>query len=257
MLELSPQPSQPTSPPVQPEPKKGVSWKKIIASVVVILVVVGAIAGALYWYFVLNEEEATTPITPAQVSTPSAKKATPSAEKDETADWETYKNTNYNYSLKYPASSGVFNNNPQELVTPATTPHLLLTDDPSMNQNKRVQTSDVPKKYLLLEILISGKSGTKYENVDIDELAKEDYSLNKGSSKTITELKKINFSDETAYTYQTAGSSSFNYFGGNGWVLEGESLKIIQLEHSNKVFYFIYRPDNTIEKVLSTFKFLE
>lgn len=242
--------------PTQPQPtpnQKSINWKGILIVVVIGAIIIGL---GVFIFLIFQPKPETTSTVTTKKATPSAKIATPSAEKDETADWDTYKNTNYNYSLKYPASSGVFNNNPQELVTLATTPHLLLTDDPSMNQNKRVLTSDVPKKYLLLEILISSKSGTKYENVDIDELAKEDYSLNKESSKTITELKKINFSDETAYTYQTTGSSSFTYFW-NGWVLEDESLKIIQLEHSNKVYYFIYRPDITIEKILSTFKFLD
>lgn len=53
MPEVSPQPSlenQPAQPQVQEG--KGISWKKIIVSVVVIAVVVGIIAGGLYWFFV-------------------------------------------------------------------------------------------------------------------------------------------------------------------------------------------------------------
>ena len=104
MPEVSPQPSQPIQPQVQPEQGKGISWKKILVSVGVIAVVAGIIAGALYWYFVINEEETTTTET-TKVSTPSSKQATPSAkkEKDETADWKTYTNSSLGFSIKYPS----------------------------------------------------------------------------------------------------------------------------------------------------------
>jgi hypothetical protein len=86
MPEVTPQPSQSVQP--QAPQGKGISWKKIVVSVVAIAVVAGIIAGGLYWFFVINEEETTT--EPTKISTPSAKKATPSAkkEKDETADWK-------------------------------------------------------------------------------------------------------------------------------------------------------------------------
>jgi hypothetical protein len=104
MPEVSPQPSlenQPAQPQVQGG--KGISWKKIIVSVVVIAVVAGIIAGGLYWFFVLNEEETTTTET-TKVSTPSSKQATPSAKKDETADWKTYTDTTTGASFKYPSN---------------------------------------------------------------------------------------------------------------------------------------------------------
>jgi hypothetical protein len=103
MPEVSPQPDQPAQPQVQSVQSKGISWKKIIVSVVAILVVAGIIAGGLYWFFVLNEEETTT-TEPTKVSTPSAKKATPSAKKDETADWKTYTDTTTGASFKYPSN---------------------------------------------------------------------------------------------------------------------------------------------------------
>ncbi|MCK5607997.1 hypothetical protein KAR91_39320 [Candidatus Pacearchaeota archaeon] len=53
MPEVSPQPSLKNQPP-QPQVQegKGISWKKIIVSVVVIAVVAGIIVGGLYWFFV-------------------------------------------------------------------------------------------------------------------------------------------------------------------------------------------------------------
>jgi hypothetical protein len=104
MPEVSPQPSlEKPDTPSQPQESKGISWKKILVSVGVIAVVVGIIAGGLYWYFVLNEEETSTTET-TKATTPSAKKATPSAEKekDETADWKNYSHEEFGYKLKYP-----------------------------------------------------------------------------------------------------------------------------------------------------------
>jgi len=91
---------------VQPTTSSGISWKKILLTVLVAMVVVGLIAGAL-WYFVLGKSDtdstgSVTVTPPTRQSTPSAKKATPSAKKDETADWKTYTNAQNKYSLRYP-----------------------------------------------------------------------------------------------------------------------------------------------------------
>src|SRR3990170_8907275 len=89
------QPQAPQSPatPQVVTSSSGVSWPKIILTVIVIVVVTAIIAGA-YWYFVLNKPTGGIDTGPIKVSTPSTKKATPSAtpsaKKDETADWKTY-----------------------------------------------------------------------------------------------------------------------------------------------------------------------
>ncbi|OGY22794.1 MAG: hypothetical protein A2172_04950 [Candidatus Woykebacteria bacterium RBG_13_40_15] len=103
MLEVSEQtqPNQPAQPQVQTEPKKGISWKKIIITVVVVIVVSGVISG-LIWYFGCYQTES-TPASSVKVSTPSSSQATPSAQKNETADWETYA-ADDGVSFKYPSS---------------------------------------------------------------------------------------------------------------------------------------------------------
>src|SRR4030042_3828904 len=103
MLEVSEQtqPNQPAQPQVQTEPKKGISWKKIIITVVVVIVVSGVISG-LIWYFGCYQTES-TPASSVKVSTPSPSQATPSAQKNETADWETYA-ADDGVSFKYPSS---------------------------------------------------------------------------------------------------------------------------------------------------------
>jgi|SRR3989344_2062579 len=107
-------PEEQTQPQVLPQQAKSISWSKIVVTVLIIAVVGGLITGAL-WYFVLGKsspEVSNEPVKKASISTKQAtKSATPSAKKDETADWQTYKGKinvvqdeeNYiNGSFKYP-----------------------------------------------------------------------------------------------------------------------------------------------------------
>ena len=104
-MEQSAQESQPTQTQVTTT-SKSLNWKKIGLTVLIILVVTGLISG-VYWVFVLNKdtEVSTDPIVPkpsTQTATESAKETTPSAEKDETADWKVYTNKDLGFSVKYP-----------------------------------------------------------------------------------------------------------------------------------------------------------
>jgi hypothetical protein len=81
MPEIPPQP-QPTS------NKKAINWKRVLIVALVGAIVIGL--GVLIFLILQPKEE--TPTT--------ANKATPSAKKDETADWKTY--TGKYYTFKYP-----------------------------------------------------------------------------------------------------------------------------------------------------------
>ena len=96
--------------PAQNQPQvattpKSTNWKKIGLTVLIILVVTGLIAG-VYWFFILDKSSDTSDLTgpvpkvTTKTSTESATEATPSSEKDETADWVVYSNTTY--SVKIP-----------------------------------------------------------------------------------------------------------------------------------------------------------
>ena len=105
-MEQPDQESQPTQTQVTTT-SKSLNWKKIILTVVIILVVTGLIAG-VYWFFVLSKTSGDSDLTgpvpkvTTKTSTESAKESTASAEKDETADWKTYKDTILGFQVKYP-----------------------------------------------------------------------------------------------------------------------------------------------------------
>ncbi len=152
MPEVSPQPSLEAQPAQPQAPQgKGISWKKIIVSVAAIAVVAGIIAGGLYWFFVLNEEE-TTITEPTKVSTSSSKQATPSAkkEKDETADWIDFEGDVIEYppgddkiqvALKFPVSYEIGNYEGISMVSSKD----LAGVTPSKTGDIQVQMSLYPK----------------------------------------------------------------------------------------------------------------
>lgn len=95
---------QPAQQPQQ-NPQKSVSWPKILTTVLVVVFVTAVLTSAV-WYFVLNKSETDSdPIkvsTPTKQATSSPKTSTKSANKDETAGWNTLVNEELNYSIKYP-----------------------------------------------------------------------------------------------------------------------------------------------------------
>ncbi len=78
---------------------KGINWKNILIGVVIGVVLIGL--GVLIFLILQPKPEPTTTVT-TKKATPAAKISTPSAEKDETADWETYTGETISVSFKIP-----------------------------------------------------------------------------------------------------------------------------------------------------------
>lgn len=84
-------------------------WKKVSLTLLIILVVSGLLVAG-YWFLVLNKSSDNSDLTgpvpkvTTKPATESAKEATPSAEKDVTADWKTYKGEVIPMEFKYPGS---------------------------------------------------------------------------------------------------------------------------------------------------------
>jgi cytoskeletal protein RodZ len=102
-----PEAQQPAPQPQVATPQQKHNWKKVWLTILLIVGVVVVISG-IYWFFILGKTSEDSDLTGPvpKVTTPkateSAKEATPSAEKDETADWKTFKNESY--SFKYPST---------------------------------------------------------------------------------------------------------------------------------------------------------
>jgi len=92
-------------------------WEKIQAQKKKILIGLGSFLGVLiltsvvFGVYKLGQRE--TPPTPQPTPTPEVATPTP----DPTADWETYTNTKYGYSIKYPQAVAVKTDETQNLVS--------------------------------------------------------------------------------------------------------------------------------------------
>ena len=100
---------QPVQQPQVTSTTKSTNWKKVLLTIVFIVGVVAVISG-IYWFLVVNKGSDNSDLTgpvpkvTTKTSTESAKDSTPSAEKDETADWNVYKDESI--SLRYPKNWG-------------------------------------------------------------------------------------------------------------------------------------------------------
>ena len=133
---------QPTPQPQVSSKPQSTNWKKIGLTVLIIVVVAGLIAG-VYWFFVLNKSsdisDLTGPVPKPQVTT-STPSATPSAKKDETADWNVYKDENI--SLRYPKSWGRYDfigtpsfsvEDPTGVYPGVVVPTVLISESPNLS----------------------------------------------------------------------------------------------------------------------------
>jgi len=127
-----------SNPPVVPNianlKKKRISWKNIVIGVIVGTVLIGGVLGGWFWYQ-LNQinkasSNSSTQTTTNKTASPSAKKATSSANLNETAGWKTlttvtresnseiYEHTStINFSFKYPSNYKIINDDGVMIVT--------------------------------------------------------------------------------------------------------------------------------------------
>lgn len=90
-----------TAQPQTPSNQKPFNFKKVLVIVIAAAVLIGLV---VVLFLILQPKESETGQVTTKKTTPSAKVATPSVEKDKTADWKTYENKEYSYSLKFPKS---------------------------------------------------------------------------------------------------------------------------------------------------------
>src|SRR3990167_8447414 len=101
MMPATPSPKeQPEADVVYTSPMKMRGKNVLVGVLSGILVIVIGIFGAYLILYGLNLGSSSSPASSTKVSTPSSKTATPSAQKDETAGWETYSNKEMGLQIK-------------------------------------------------------------------------------------------------------------------------------------------------------------
>ena len=258
MDEQTPVIAQQTS-PNQPAKKSSKKWL-VVGIVVLILLILLGVGYFIYTTPKSKESSTTTTKTATQSAKETPKeetKTTPTpVQKDETADWQTFTNSTFKYSLKYPDTLNPFSNSAMGEDTAETSGDVMFTNDPAVKPKTGGFESTIGKDFYLLQIYVINKSeNTYYTGKTLAEIAQGDYNKNKTSAESITELTQTTFAGKSAYTFQKTKASAFDYLAG-GWVLSQENIKIIEVENNGSIFYIIYRPNETVEKMLPTFKFL-
>lgn len=132
---------------------------------ILIGVVLGAgLLGAGFGVYLLTQSQSESTNEPNQVSTSSAKQATPSAtatpsaDKDETADWKTYTNPTYNLSFKYPTEWSIKEETKDSVTLKSDNPNVEFV----MYKSDVVITSIKPYKIVSTEkVRILGKDTEK------------------------------------------------------------------------------------------------
>lgn len=194
-----------------------------------IILIIGITGAYLINNFVLTDATPTASVDIKKAS-PSAKIATPSNQKDETATWETYKNNELRYSIQFPNGTILPRSPCDSFVIPSS----------SEEENA---VKDLKNKGIEIGFKIKG--------------------LELGSCKISKDLLP---SLDGVKAYQTNGEHAKKTFAGRSAIevkFEGGNFIEIYVEHLNsgvlRVWYR-YGSDpykSTAENMLSTFQFLD
>lgn len=225
--EIIDQPAPTSKPPpiIIPENKPKKSHKALffLLGILIVLILVGGIGGG--YYFGKNNSSSNV----AQVPTPTTSqdmtgsdKLTPGEPKiDPTADWQTYENTKYLYTFKYPSNGEISVANNEKKCDPAECGHVeihIINEEP---------------------LIIEGNNFPSF--VDIHKKRIEEFK--KKGSLSISG----NYSLDKFLRYDALVQTiNFN----------GKTLKSMDLIKDNTVYGFSFDKNSEIEnQILSTFKF--
>ncbi len=263
--------------PTQPQPtsnQRSINWKRVLVVVVIGVVLIGL---GVVIFLLLQPKEETTSVTPKK-ATPSAKVATPSAKKDETADWKNFVGNieSIEYSLKYPKSYKPYNitgGSPQ--INPKNSRFVVFT-----NQTIEVHLPDYPdaanvtvlnpaNDFVRISIVDKNNidlSDARYadpyyhnyplKNKTLKEIAA--FTRESNITKSVSKVFSTRLADQGAYNYKMTKVKGFSGIG-NSHILAGvfDTLTVIYIESKGNIFEILYTPTNAVEKILSTFKFLD
>ncbi len=237
----NPQPQVATAAPNQH------NWKKVGLTVLVILVVSGLIVAA-YWFLVLNKSSEDSDLTgpvpkvTTKQATESAKEATSSAEKDETADWKNYKSGNFSFS--YPQGWSVVKESNGDITL----------NSPDFDSNTPSQSE--PAVVIKKGTTIKFSSPKSYSSGN--DLAKylKDNGYSSYFSSGVGVLTETTLDDESGLKYDTklgVYTASENYTSTSYFVVHDGKIYVVTRSYisGKKTEY-----DKTWNEILDTFKFL-
>lgn len=155
----------------------------------------------------------------------------PTTVTDETQDWQTYTNSTFNYSIKYPKNWSIIQG------------HTYAADDSESIKNKSIEIIDNNQK-TVMQIYIDSKS--QIGNITLNEFAKQITPLDKTKVSNITNYKVNTFDGVSAlveFTDKVPGlQSGLRYF------IKNNNYYVTFSTEESKI-------SANISNILSTFKF--
>jgi len=229
-------------PQPSPTPKPQViNWKNIVIGVVIGTVLLGVGGYLIYNAYQPKSSEPT--VTATKKATPSAKPATPSAQKDETADWDTFEDKILSYSVKYPM--GWFVDPAKSWSGGVTNTGDNVTDFTNFDKAKITNPGELESTQYKITVAKLAKN---------EEQSLEDYVLSKRSTccppQLYGNLEKITVDKRTAYkdtatigTKESPGRDCIKVY------VELNKSIVFAISCGQKAF------SETFDNILSTFRF--
>jgi len=250
--------TQPTNtPPTTQTPPPTPKTKKpyLLISLVILLLSATGVLG--YKYYQVKQQLDSQPTPPPQlvVSSPSPI-VSPTTEVDPTANWKTYTNTEYGYSIKHPTKLTVGENGMSRGNTEIATAIVLYEEGDSSNFESPRFAITVRFDSTNFENI----SNNHYQKLTTNKLSESDKKAaqeNLGyliaDNKAVKPIVKTSFNNLPAYQYTISGSTIDD--GAAEYGVSTENHHYIWIEKGNS-FYLISFTDNEImNQILSTFKF--
>lgn len=169
---------------------------------------------------------------------------------NETADWKTFTNTQWKYTLKYPSDYSVVGEN---MGSAEENLDVLIAS----TANTHSGASYLSYPFFRVEVTFGVKT-------DLDTYANSSFNFNKIKNKLNAKLEKYingnligwqyDFSGKSFYTTSDAGVTD----GKSGFVINyNEKIKVIFLQNKNNIYVIQSADINPFNQILSTFKFVD
>jgi len=235
---VEPFPASATSPvisPVPEAPKK--SNKKLFLIVGIIILVLVLVAGGIGAYFLMKGQSEVSP-TPTPVAT-----IVPTASPNPIADWETYTNTKYGFSIRYPLPLEIFSEDRAVVSGPLEGNAVFITT--IVNSDTVLPNTDAPfdgfSVYVQSLGELKGASFDDYLSNERDSVVQSPRGLPSAAVKTV----KLG---ENTYSYINSEQNLTRYF-----IQSPDKQRIIIFSRVNKSAEFL----KTFDQILESFEFVE